>query len=313
MPNMGVSIANRLKERAAALKVSPDHLRVRYANECIIRRLAHSRWAEKFALKGGMMLPVWNEGDMFRPTADVDFSGLVDGNIETLKEMLRDLADMRPEWEGGVLPFDDGLEIVRKSIKEGRVNDVEVGGGQLLYEAKIHTIRLKMQIDASFNVREIPNLAVAEYPTMFHDSKKNPLPKPTLQMYPPELSAAEKLRAMVQYGSFNSRIKDYYDLYVLLDRFDFDVNVQAEAIRYAFAAQNRVIPDEFAALSEEFATEPKKVSAWNSLNRNTSFRGNPPDLLTMVERIKEGFGPAIEMARSSQGDAAPSASSIPTP
>lgn len=301
MTNMSISIFNRLKDLAREQEVSPDFVRIRYINECIIRRLAHSEWCDKFALKGGMMLPVWNNGEMFRHTADVDFTGLFEGTTEDLKQMLRDLAAMTPASDGGVLPFDDGIAILADSIKVKRENEGHIGGGKLTYSVKLHTAIVRgMQIDASFGAKIVPALSFAEYPSMFRDAKKNALPAPSLHMYPPEMAVAEKLHAMAQYGSYNGRIRDYYDLFVLLDRFEFDDAVQAEAIRTTFQKQRRPIPASFVCLEEEYATDPANIAKWKQLNQTTSFRNDPPDLLSVVERIKGGFGPAIEMARSEE-------------
>jgi hypothetical protein len=88
------------------------------------------------------------------------------------------------------------------------------------------------------------------------------LPPPLLRGYPPETVIAEKLQAMVYLGEINSRMKDFYDIWLLSHWFDFDGVTLQKAITVTFQKRNTPIPLEVpAALSDDFAIH--KQSMWN--------------------------------------------------
>jgi hypothetical protein len=301
--NMGESVTARLKAQAKEQLLPVDFLRVRYMNERLMGRWALSEWRDKLALKGGMMIPVWSDGDMFRHTADIDMGCLVEASGSDLLQMVRDLAAMKPESQGGTLPYDDGLIIDPASVKPKREVEGAVNAIKVTYEATLHTARMKGTIDITSKTPVVPGYSVAEYPCLFRGHKKLPMPAPEVTMYPPETTIAEKFHAMAQFGSLNERIKDYYDMFVLLRRFEFDDDVLATALQKTFEKQGRAIPNEFAALSDEFVRE--KESAWREFNATTSLRDDIPPFGEIVKAISEGYGEALERARNTARAAVP--------
>jgi hypothetical protein len=103
-------------------------------------------------------------------------------------------------------------------------------------------------------------------------------------MYPPETVFAEKLDAIVSRGMLNSRMKDYYDLTVLIS----DKLVQTESVRQAvintFARRKTVLPVSCPiGLSEEFALEATKIAQWKGfLKKSSLIAGELSDVIASI-------------------------------
>ena len=294
MKNVGESLRNRLKEHSRSQKINSDFVLQRFMNERFLGRLACTGWRDKVCLKGGMLLPVWNEGEVFRHTADIDLTGMIDGDIDTLHQIILDCA--APDD----MDYDDGVEILTETARVKHRKNDGADGGHYYFEAKLGNSKVNMNIDIGFGNPITPSLQYREYPCMFSDARKTPMPKPKLNMYPPETTIAEKLSAVAQFGSFNSRYRDYYDLYVLLDRFDFDETIIADAIAASFEHNGISIPDEFSGLSDDYAAETEKQ--WDKFKSRTVLASPPPALAEVVSMIRTSLDRPIELARSG-GDA----------
>ncbi len=294
MRNVGASIKAKLKAQAKEKKISMHFMLIRYANERLLGRLELSKWSDRFCLKGGMLLPAFNEGEMFRPTSDMDLNGLEDGDLDTLIEMVRELAAMKPKSQGGNMDFDDGLVILEETIQPRHEVEDGAEGGKIEFVAMLDTSRIQMRIDVGFNKPITPGVNKGEYPSLLHDDKKSPMPRPQIKMYPPETMVAEKMHAIAQYGMFNTRIRDYYDLYTLLDRFDFEDEILSEALAKTFAKQGRDIPLEWPGLSPQYAEENE--SRWVQFNSNTTLKIDMPSLAIVVDRIRGDLDRALGIA-----------------
>ncbi len=293
------SYKTKLKQIARERGVSMDFMMTRFVNECLIRRMASCDWGEKFCVKGGMLLPVWNDGEMFRHTADIDLNGARDGSLADLVTMVEDLADMQSETDGGTLPFLDGISIQKDSIIRKYEKHEGEEGGKVEFDVIVGKTRVRARIDVGFGNPVTPGLRTSEYPCLFRDDKKNPLPMPVIHHYPAETALAEKLHAVAQFGSYNTRIRDFYDMYVLLSRFEFQDEVLGEAIRRSFDNFGREIPDSFEGLSDEFAAEKSQI--WKKFNAQTNLKTDTPEFQDVVRYIRSGFEGALLYARQNEG------------
>jgi predicted nucleotidyltransferase component of viral defense system len=299
MSNVAASRKAKLLEIARQMKVSSYFVLIRYANERLLGRLVYSQWAEQFALKGGMMLPVWNDGDIYRPTADIDLRGPEGFTLDKFQDVIRSLCEMKPHSAGGILPYDDGLDFLVNTIKSKFEQEGGSAGGKIELTVVLAGSPIKMKIDVGFGSPVTPDLVIGEYPSFLQDAKRDPIPAPRISMYPPETTIAEKLHAVVQYGSLNTRIRDYYDLYVILKAFDLDNDVLSTALRRTFEAQERVIPEELPGLSPEYASDKQKV--WEQFNENTALRSNLPSFDSIVAYIRERTAEPLSLARQAEG------------
>lgn len=293
MKNAGVSFSEKIRNQAKQAKLNPDFMRNRYVNERILARFALSKWVDHFCVKGGMLVPLWNDGDIFRPTADIDFNGIDEGTSDDVEKMLHDIADMKPVSQGGTLPYDDGIEIIKDSIKPV-YSKHEEEGGKFGAEVMLGKSRIPLRVDVGFGNPVIPALQESEYPCLFENDKKTPLPRPKFKHYPPETTLAEKLHATTQFGLFNSRIRDYYDMYVLLSRDDIETEVLAEAIERSFEKFGREVEWPLEALSDEFVS--MNAGKWKKWNADTSLRDDVPEFSDVVSFIRDKFEPAVLLA-----------------
>jgi hypothetical protein len=253
------SVQSRLVKYAKSLGVDSNLILSRYANERLLYRISRSRHADRFVLKGAMMLMVWL-GEMIRPTRDVDllgFGDLSDAAIAaTFAEMV--MIDVEP----------DGVTFDPRSITVDpiRVEDV-YGGKRVILLGHLGPARLKVQIDIGIGDAVYPDPQWLDYPSLLD------LPRPLLRAYRPETSVAEKLHAMVTLGSKNSRMRDFFDIRALAARESFDGRTIARAIRTTFEKRGVAIPETPLALTPAFADVEGKRDQWNGFLRKN---GLPP-------------------------------------
>jgi predicted nucleotidyltransferase component of viral defense system len=140
----------------------------------------------------------------------------------------------------------------------------EYGGQRVRLVATLGRARIPLQIDIGFGDVVTPAAEEVEYPTLLK------LPAPRLRVYPKEAVIAEKLQAMVNLGILNSRMKDFYDVWTMLQTFPFEGQKLCQAIRSTFEQRRTEIPQATpVALTAEFAQLPDKVTQWKAfLGRN---------------------------------------------
>jgi predicted nucleotidyltransferase component of viral defense system len=191
-------VQTRLVRAAKDRHVDPNLIFSRYAAERLLYRLAQSRHAERFVLKGAMMLIVWL-GDIIRPTRDVDLLGFGDLSDEAILDLVKEIVttDVEP----------DGVVFETASITVTRIREEDAyGGRRVMLAGHLGSARLRVQIDIGIGDAVFPDPEWIEYPSLLD------LPRPKLKAYRPETAIAEKLHAMVTLGSKNSRMRDFFDI-----------------------------------------------------------------------------------------------------
>ena len=189
---MGASVRARLLNLAKASGQSFDLVLTRFALERLLFRLSQSRYADRFVLKGAMLLMSWL-AEPHRGTRDLDLLGFgepsADATLTTFREILaQDAGD-------GVVFDADALRVDR--IREA----LEYGGLRLRTTASISGARINLMIDIGFGDALEPGAELIDYPVMLD------LPAPRLRAYARETVIAEKFQAMVALGRANSRMK----------------------------------------------------------------------------------------------------------
>lgn len=254
--NLAASVRQRLLNVSRQRREDFNLLLSRYAIERLLYRLTKSPFAEQFILKGAALFAVWT-GKLHRPTYDLDLLGYGDNSSATLTTIFGNICQVDVEADG--LAFDpDSVRV--QEIREGQ----RYGGQHVEMIAKLDTARIPVRIDIGFGDAVTPSPVFTDYPTLLT------LPSPRLRMYPPETVIAEKLHAMVVLGMTNSRMKDFYDLWILARLFAFDGATLAQAIQATFAHRQTAIPAVSpTALTGEFATNGDKIKQWQAfLNRS---------------------------------------------
>ena len=155
---------------------------------------------------------------------------------------------------------DDGLMFLADTIRADRIRDDEVYGGvRVLLEVRLGNVRVPLQIDVGPGDAIVPGPEELEYPTLLK------LPAPKLQAYSKESVVAEKFEAMIKLGMANSRMKDFYDLWVLAQRFEFQSTAFAAAIQATFDTRRTSLPVSGPlALRPDFFDLPNKQTQWRA-------------------------------------------------
>ncbi|MGA1841244.1 MAG: nucleotidyl transferase AbiEii/AbiGii toxin family protein [bacterium] len=252
--------------------------------ERFLYRLSKTRFAENFVLKGALMLIVW-EAPLSRPTMDIDLLGQIDNNIETIVDAIKDICNQEVEPDG--ITFDPG------SIEGERITEVaNYEGVRIKLRGALGTAKITMQLDIGFGDVIIPAAASLEYPTILD------LPAPKLQGYSKESYIAEKFEAMVKRGILNSRMKDFFDIWLLLRQFDFKGSSLATAIAKTFSTRGTDIPSETVGLMKSFTTDMAKATQWHGFTRKIRLTKVPEDFAEVIRAISTFLGPiAKSLAR----------------
>jgi predicted nucleotidyltransferase component of viral defense system len=231
--------------------------------ERFLYRLSQSAHADRFILKGALMLRVWRSPEL-RPTMDIDMLGKTSNEEADIVAQIRDILTVDVETDG--LAFDPD------SIQAERITeDADYEGIRIRFLGALGSARINMQIDIGFGDVVYPKPEESDLPTMLNS------PAPRLLCYSRESSIAEKLEAMVKLGMLNSRMKDFYDIWLLSRQFDFDGTKLAEAIRLTFEQRGTTLPAEIEAFTEPFieAKQTQWAAFWKRLQQNhvpASFR-----------------------------------------
>lgn len=278
------SVKTRLVHQAHALSVDPNQLLSRFAIERFLYRLSKSRHAERFVLKGALLLLAWF-GETIRPTRDADLLGL--GNLEpgSLEEVFRDMCIEEVEPDG--MKFDPSSVKVRLIRRED-----PYGGHRVTLIGYLGTARLPIQVDVGLGDVVKPEPVWLAYPTLLNH------PAPQIRAYQPETTIAEKLHALVALGVRTSRLRDFFDLWVLASEKGFDGAVLVSAVQATFQRRSTLLPKAVPpALTKTFARDADKQAQWRAFRRKSRLGEAPEDLELVVSKVSEFLLPVVEAAR----------------
>ena len=238
--NIGASVRARLLDRARAERSDFQILLTRYALERLLYRLSVSPHRDRFILKGAMLFVTW-VADPFRPTRDLDLLGHGDNDAEAIAETFRSICT-QPVADDGVT-FDVAA-LTAAPIRE----EMDYDGVRIRTTATIAGARISIQVDIGFGDAITPTAIEIDYPTLLD------APAPHLRAYPGETVVAEKFEALVTLGVANSRLKDFYDLWVISRTFELRQATLVEAVQRTFERRGTVLPsDTPAGLTDELA------------------------------------------------------------
>jgi len=254
--NLPASVRQRLLNLSHQRGEDFNLVLVQYGIERLLYRLVRSGYADRFVLKGALLFSLWTER-LHRPTRDLDMLGYGDSSAEALVNLFKAVcaADVEP----------DGLTFDPNSVQVMAIReDQEYQGQRVQLTAHLERARIVLQIDIGFGDVVTPAAPEVEYPTLLN------FPSPRLRAYTKEAVIAEKLQAMVSLGLLNSRMKDFYDIWMISRIFGFDGPTLVQAIRATFERRRTAVPANTPpALTSAFAGDPAKVTQWNAfLRRN---------------------------------------------
>ena len=236
--NVSASVRQRLLDRAKRDRRPFNELLHYYAMERFLYRLSQSSHADRFILKGALMLRVWRSPEL-RPTMDIDMLGRTRNEAADIVFQVRDILTTNVTIDGLVFDTD--------SIQGERiVEDADYEGIRIRFLGSLGSAKINMRVDIGFGDVVYPDPEEADLPTILD------FPPPRLLCYSRESSISEKFEAMVKLGVLNSRMKDFYDIWLLSLQFDYDGVKLTEAIRLTFERRGTKLPLEIEAFTESF-------------------------------------------------------------
>ena len=274
--NIGASVRQRLKNRAAMDRRPFAELLQYYAMERFLYRLTQSPHAERYILKGALMLRAWQSPDT-RPTMDIDMLGMTNNEVDNICRQVVDIL---------AVESDDGLVFDPSTIK-GEVikEDADYEGVRVRFAGTLDGARLSMQIDVGVGHLVHPRRTPPELPALLD------FPAPRMLCYSRESAIAEKLEAMIRLGELNSRMKDFYDIWLLSCQFEFVGADLAEAIRLTLDKRGTVLPETVTAFSEIFIDQ--NTRQWTAFRKRLGQEHVPADFAEVITGIRAFLQPVI--------------------
>lgn len=278
LANVAASVHQRLINRSRETGEDFQFLLQRYAAERFLYRLGVSSHRHRFVLKGAMLFALWG-GSVYRATRDLDFTGYGDSSDEAVRQCFREICAQPVE--------DDGLEFDTSTIRvEPILDEAEYNGVRVRFEARLGSARIPMQVDVGFGNAIEPVARDEEYPTLLGG------PRPWIRTYPVEAVVAEKLHAIHRFGETNSRLKDFYDLYVLSEQFEFYAQLLQRAVAATFERRGTPIVSTLpAGLQPRFFADDARAGQWRAYLSRNGLPGAPADLQAIGERLRAFLGP----------------------
>ena len=268
--NLAASIRTRLKQRADARKQDFNLILTHYGLERLLYRLSISPLAGNYLLKGALLFSLWYD-QPHRPTRDADLLDFGPDDIDTAVAAFREICAMEVE---------DGIAFDPASVK-GSVIRKEAGYGGVRIDllAKLDGARITLQVDIGFGDAVTPAPESVSYPVLLDD-----LPAPKLRSYPKYTVVAGKCHAVCLLGMANTRMKDYFDLWVLLTEGAQEPTEVRRAIDATFARRQLQVPDTTpSGLSHAFAQDAVKTAQWIAfLKKNRLQALNLMDVVTLL-------------------------------
>jgi predicted nucleotidyltransferase component of viral defense system len=279
--NLAASVRARLLNIAKAQESDFNQVLVRFALERILYRLTQSKYADRFLLKGALLFTLWYDMP-HRATRDADLLGFGASDLESVAQVFREVA---------AVAVDDGIVFDPASVTVDEIRkEAGYGGVRVVISGELAKARCKTQIDVGFGDAVTPGPVDSSYPVLL-----NNLPAPRLRAYPTYTVVAEKLHAIALLGMTNSRVKDYFDLSVLLERETLDADLLAQAIKATFERRGMAVPAELpVGLTDEFANDASRRALWQSFVKKNELDTEP--LAAIVGRLRLALEPTLNRA-----------------
>jgi hypothetical protein len=221
-----------------------------------------------------MLFKLWT-GDFYRQTRDIDVLAFKAETIDSLTAVFQQISQ--------ISFADDGLIYLSDTVNVNEIREErQYGGLRVTLTAMLGSAKIKLQVDCGFGDAITPDPIVTNFPTLLD------FPAPRLPTYPKETVVAEKFEAITRLGLANSRMKDFYDLWVLASDFQFSGQTISSAILNTFNRRKTPFPKGTPeAFQASFIQNQLKQTQWQAFVRKTSF-----------VKVEKDFGKTIDFLRS---------------
>jgi hypothetical protein len=276
--NIVASVLAKLRNASTSSGAPFQQVLQQYAMERFLYRVSKSKYAQSVILKGALLLKTIGIPNA-RPTMDIDMLRKGNADQASLLALVMDCATLDVEADG--LTF-----LADSAVAQEIAKDSEYQGTRILMDARMDNVRLKIQIDFGVGDVIVPGPRMIEYPVFLGGD--------TIEIlaYPLETAIAEKLQAMVALGSANSRMKDFYDVWICSTHLDFNANALMKSIDATFKNRQTPIPgEEFEALTPDFARTHRVQ--WNAFVKKIREDRLADTLGKVVGELKEFATPVL--------------------
>ncbi len=278
--NLSASVHQRLLNLARETGRPFNELLQYYAMERFLFRLGNSPFAERFVLKGALMLLVW-QLPLARPTMDIDMLGRTPNTVENLIHIIQQCLTLE-------VP-NDGVSFDAASVQGEPITlEKKYQGVRARVRGKMGAARLSLQLDFGFGDVIVPGPSWIDFPQLLDFGQ------PHLLGYTPESVVAEKFQAMVELEMANTRLKDFYDVWQLSRSVSFNGAVLQQAVTATFRQRNTPLPTEAPlALTAVFFDDLVKQAQWKAFLRKGRLEDSKILLPDVVHEIAAFILPAV--------------------
>ena len=245
------SVKARLKNFAIKSGCTFQEALTYYGLERTIYRISISEYADNFVLKGGIFLYALFGRNYERATTDVDLlAQRISNGSEEMKSVFQKIFSR---------DVDDALVFDVDSITVEDITEFkEYHGLHVSFVGYLDRTRIPISIDIGFGDVIYPEAVKMDFPVILD------MESPRVNAYSLETSIAEKLEAIIHNGYFNSRYKDFYDIYVLSKKYVFSYAELRNAVIQTFENRKTPMTMDSAAFSDEFLNDPVHQTRWKS-------------------------------------------------
>jgi predicted nucleotidyltransferase component of viral defense system len=285
--NLPASVRARLKNKAGEIGLDFNQVLQYYAMERFLYRLSKTKWADRLIVKGAAMLRVW-DGAVARPTRDIDFLGRIENSPEAVAAMVRECLAVESA---------DGVEFSADVAVEPITIEGRYPGVRALVATRLAGARMRLQLDIGVADIAVPGPGWVDYPTLLD------MDVPHILAYQPATAIAEKFETMISKGLLNSRVKDYYDIWMLARSVFFAGGDLTESIAATFERRGTGVPSSRpAVLSGDYAKRPERMTQWAAFVTRLGVSGieAPDSLVDVVDDIDMFIMPPAMAAAAGQ-------------
>jgi len=252
--NVAASVRARLLNRARETKQDFNLVLTRYAIERMLYRISISKHAGQFLLKGALLFDLWFDIP-HRPTRDADFLGFGSAELPHIEGIFKEIC---------ALETHDGVTFQPNTVHAAEIRkEANYAGVRVMLLGLIDGARCQIQVDIGFGDAVTPGPEDAQYPVMLSE-----FAAPKLRVYPRYTVVAEKFEALSLLGIANSRMKDYFDLWILARQTDFDGDILRQAIQATFDCRKTALTGQVPfGLTDAFAQDSQKQLQWQAFLR----------------------------------------------
>ncbi len=244
------SVKARLKNQAIKSGRLFQEELVAYCLERTIYRISISKYNENFTLKGGIFLYAIFDGEFSRATRDIDLlASSLENEVEVIKKVFEEIFSIES---------DDAIKYKTESLSINTITEFkEYQGINIKIMAMLDKTAIPVSIDIGFGDIIYPDRVMMDFPVLLE------MDAPRIYAYSLASVIAEKLEAIVSLGYANSRYKDFYDIYILSNQFDFDSLELSTAIIETFKHRKTTM-DDIVIFEEGFSKDRTRNLRWKS-------------------------------------------------